>query len=127
MEMFTIIVKLIGAAILAMLVHEGSHYLIARVYKRKISFRLEIARLFKIIPIPRGIWDMPMDITSNAQRNIALAGFTGEFIVVLLLFLINITTTSFAPYYGAVAILHFFLYGSYAGEHSDFKWIINKK
>lgn len=114
--MILILLYLIKAIILAFLSHEGGHYFTAKVFNRTINFRIVIGKLFNIIPIPRGIWNMPLDISKTKQKIIASAGFLCELIAGLLLLLIQ------WPYLLIVWFIHIVLYPFYAGEANDFKW-----
>lgn len=116
------VIKVVLSGILAMIVHEGGHSFMARLYKRKLHFKLKFSKLFKVIPIPRGIWQMPFDISRKAQRNIAMAGFGTEFLLVIIFTIIPYTRITILPYYGLVALLHILLYKFYAGNESDFRW-----
>lgn len=110
-----------------MIIHEGGHMMVAKLYKRKINFKLQFGKLFKIIPVPRGVWQMPDDLPFSSQRNIAIAGFLSEFLMLIALLAIPDCRVLFAPYYGIVAVAHILLYKHYAGESSDFKWFKKKK
>jgi len=117
-----VIGKVLLSGIVAMVVHEGGHSFMARLYKRKLHFKLKFGKLFKTIPVPRGVWQMPFDISRKAQRNIAMAGFGTEFLVAAIFVIIPYTRVTILPYYGLVALLHLVLYKFYAGNDSDFRW-----
>lgn len=110
-----------------MIIHEGGHMMMAMVFKRRIHFKFQFGMLFKFIPIPRGVWQMPNDISSIKQKAIAIAGFLSEFLMLLMLLSIPRCRIEFAPYYAIVSIAHIMLYKYYAGEASDFKWLTRKK
>ena len=108
------------SGILCCIIHEGSHMLVAKLFFNKsINFHFEYGNLFNFIYIPRGIWNMPNGLSKKQQKLIAGAGFTGEFIFGIILFMIY---RSFSYYYLLVALLHILLYNFYAGENSDFKF-----
>ena len=88
-------------------------------FNKSINFHFEYGNLFNFIYIPRGIWNMPNGLNRKQQKLIAGAGFTGEFIFGIILFMIY---RSFSYYYLLVALLHILLYNFYAGENSDFNF-----
>jgi hypothetical protein len=114
-----LLIFLIGAALNAFVIHEGGHYATALCFGARIKFQLLWKRLWKI-SIPRGVWAMP-DIARWKQCIIALAGFGTELLAVPVLF---IFAPGFAVWYSVVAVAHFWAYPFYAGEDSDFRWVI---
>ncbi len=117
------LLMLVLAIVACLAVHEGGHFLLARVFGHTIAFRFEWGLLFGKFPVPRFIWDMP-EMEKWKQQIVAVAGFGLEFIVGTALFL---TGWDFAPIYGGVAAVHLIAYKFYAGEDSDFKWLANEK
>ena len=112
-----IILDVLAAGFLAIFTHEGGHYLAALVFGERIEFRFEWGRLFGIIPIPRGVWNMPY-MAAWKQRIVALAGFGAELICA------GTVLAFFAwPYLLLVASIHLLAYPFYAGEANDFKWL----
>lgn len=116
------IINLILALVLACAVHEGGHYVAARFFGKKLKFRFKWAWLWKV-PVPRLVWAMPLFFVPEnwKQRVIALAGFQAEFFFTLIFWLV---ARNFGAWYLCVVGWHFILYRFYAGEDSDFKWVI---
>lgn len=112
-----IIFDLVAAVFIAILSHEGGHYVAALAFGHKIKFRFEWGWLFGVIPIPRGVWYMPY-MESWKQRIVALAGFGTELICAA----VAIAVLRW-PYLLLVASCHLIAYPFYAGEASDFKWL----
>ena len=109
---------ILTSLIIAAIVHEFGHWIVAKLFGYSIKFRFDVGHLW-FIPIPRGIWDMP--ITSRKkQRIIALAGFGFEFLISILLYFVSL---KFTQIYLGVASLHLIVYRFYAGESSDFNFI----
>ena len=107
------------AAILCCLFHEGSHFLMAKLFGETIYFEFYIGYLFNVIPIPRGIWEMPIKFSSFEKKVVAAAGFSGEFLFFIPIYLL---LSNFAMYYIITAIVHILAYSFYAGDASDFQW-----
>lgn len=101
----------------AFAVHEAGHCLAARLFGEKLAFRFAFGRLFGKIPIPRIIWDMPESLTARQKKIVALAGFGLELLAALSCALKGFWI------YPAAAALHLALYGFYAGENNDFRWV----
>ena len=93
--------------ILAGLIHELGHYLVALTFGHHLVFRKQGFRL---------IWDMPED-TEAHQRLIALSGFGTEILFAPLLYLAGLWL------YPWVVAVHLMAYPFYAGESSDFQWL----
>jgi hypothetical protein len=94
------------------LIHEFSHWAIARLLGYNLTFRLGFGKWY----VPRGLWTMPARLRSH-QVLIGLAGFVGEFFTAILMW------ASFdwkAPI--AACMVHFLAYPFYAGEQSDFNY-----
>ena len=108
---------LAAALFAAMFFHEGGHYVAALCFGHKIKFRFEWGRLFGVIPVPRGVWDMP-DMASWKQRITALAGFGTELACAG-----AVMAVLCWPWLLLVASCHLIAYPFYAGESSDFKWL----
>ena len=92
--------------LLAVIIHELGHYLVALTFGHHLEFRRQGIRW---------IWDMPED-TEAHQRLIALSGFGLEVLFIPILFFVGFT---FYPY---IVGLHLIAYPFYAGEANDFKW-----
>ena len=97
---------LIFSIILAFFIHELSHYLTARFYGHRLTFRRQGLRY---------IWDMPND-TRQHQRLIALSGFGAEILFAPILYFVGLWA------YPLVVAGHLAAYRFYAGEYSDFVW-----
>lgn len=110
------ILNLAIAGIAACLVHEGGHYLAALCFGQRLVFRFEWGRLFGIVHVPRGIWDMPY-MEEWKQRIVAVAGFGTEFAVA------GVCVALGWLWLLLVASCHIIAYPFYAGESSDFKWL----
>lgn len=113
-----ILFEAICAALLAMIIHEGGHYIVAKLFGYTIHFTFQFGKLW-FIPIPRGVWEMP-DTDPWKQRIIALAGFTFE---ILAAYPISLLCFDFAKVYLVVALVHLIAYKFYAGDASDFNFI----
>ena len=107
----------IGNALLALLIHELGHYLIALYFGEQLAFRFELSKLFGKIPIPRFIWTMPEGLTNMQKKAVALAGFGTELTAIVPCVLMGFWE------YAVVAGTHLVLYNWYAGENNDFKWL----
>lgn len=110
---------IIVSGILCCVVHEGSHFLMAKYFGETIKFEFTFGYLFNKIPVPRGIWEMPMKFSSFEKKVVAGAGFTGEFLFSIILYML---IQKMFIFYIVVAILHISAYSFYAGDASDFKW-----
>lgn len=87
----------------AVITHECGHWLMARWYGQKLSFKFEWGK-----PIT---WQMP-SIEYWKQRRIALAGFGCELLC------------SFVSIYTFLAcLIHISLYKVYAGDKSELDWL----
>jgi len=118
MIIIEILFNFIIATLLCAVAHEGGHYLVAKCFGKTINFKLDITKLFGWIPVPRGVWYMPEDLSRNKQKVVALSGFGMELIVSSLLW--------FAGWYYAYIVwfFHIGLYPFYAGEANDFKFLV---
>ena len=94
------------------LVHELGHWLAARLFGSRLSFRFEWGKLGPI-PVPRWTWRWP-DVSKGQLRIICLAGFGLE---------IAILPWMPLPYQVA-AVAHFIAYPFYAGESTDWKGVV---
>lgn len=111
------LLKITGGILLACLTHELGHYLTARLFKARLTFRFSWGKLFGKIPVPRFTWDMPEGLTDRQKKIVALSGFGLELLAAPLLFAAGIEI------YTEVALAHLALYPLYAGEANDFKWL----
>ena len=102
-----LMLNLILSVILAGLIHELGHYLVALTFGHHLVFRRQGFRL---------IWDMPND-TPQHQRLIALSGFGTEILFAPLLYLAGLWL------YPWVVAVHLMAYPFYAGKCSDFQWL----
>jgi len=100
-----------ASVLLIPLIHELGHWLAARLFGSRLSFRFEWGRLGKI-PIPRWVWYWP-DVPKWQLKIICLSGFGLELALIPLMPL---------PYQVA-AIAHFIAYPFYAGEYNDWKGV----
>ena len=127
---FTLHLLLLYLAFLAvMLVHEGSHWLMAYAFKKRIKFTYSRAKLeskYITVNVPRFIWDMPEGLTKLQTQAIALAGFTGEIIVAVILFLFVDGDNDIRNFYIIISTLHLLLYNKYAGASNDFETAFKK-
>jgi hypothetical protein len=112
--------NLILALLSACILHEGGHYAAALAFGKRITFHFLWAWIKEKIPIPRFIWAMP-HMERWKQRVVALAGFGVELIFVPIFIC---AAGDFAFWYSVAVAAHFILYPLYAGEDSDFKWVI---
>ena len=110
-----ILLNLAVAGVVALVTHEGGHYLAALFFGERLNFRFEWGKLFGIVPVPRWVWTMP-DMAEWKQRVGAVAGFGTEFVCA------GAAMAAGWPYLLMVAALHILAYSFYAGEASDFKW-----
>ena len=102
-----LMLNLILSIVLAGLIHELGHYLVALTFGHHLVFRRQGLRF---------IWDMPDD-TKQHQRLIALSGFGAEILAAPLLYLAGLAL------YPWVVVAHLMAYPFYAGESNDFKWL----
>jgi len=114
--MLNAVLNLAAATIVACLTHEGGHWLAALCFGKRIRFWFEWGRLFGVVPVPRGVWNMP-DMARWKQRITALAGFGTEFAGAVF------TLSIGWAWLLLVAALHITAYPFYAGDANDFKWI----
>ena len=114
--MLNAVLNLAAATIVACLTHEGGHYLAALCFGKRLKFWFEWGRLFGIVPVPRGVWDMPC-MERRKQRIVAAAGFGTEFAGAA------VAAVCGWPWLLLVASVHLLAYPFYAGEASDFKWL----
>lgn len=112
------ILTFIASGIVCALIHEFGHWIVAKIFGGDIKFRFEWGKLFGIIPIPRGIWDMPEQFNKTQKKFTAAAGFGFEFIASIIALLVFGLYTMLI-----VSVAHIVLYQFYAGEASDFKWL----
>ena len=99
--------NLIMSVAFAFAIHETAHYLTARYFGHKLTFRRQGIRY---------IWDMPED-TPQHQKLIALSGFGAEIVLAPLLYFVGLWA------YPLVVVGHLAAYSFYAGDYSDFKWL----
>ena len=105
--MLFIFINILLSVVLAGLIHELGHYLVALTFGHHLVFRRQGFRF---------IWDMPND-TPKHQRLIALSGFGVEILTVPLLYLAGLWL------YPWVVAVHLMAYPFYAGKCSDFQWL----
>lgn len=119
------------AAGLAMVLHEGGHWLAARAFGKTITFTwgwkpftLKLFGKELALKVFRGTWEMPMDLTATQKKIVAIAGFGTEILasVVMAAVVLFGTPMVFGLIYSAVVLAHVLLYNRYAGEANDFKW-----
>ena len=110
---------IILSGLLCCVLHEGSHFLMAKIFGETLKFEFSFGYLFNVIPIPRGVWEMPIKFNSFEKKVVAAAGFAGEFLFSLVLFML---LPKVALYYIIIAIVHIVAYSFYAGDASDFQW-----
>lgn len=110
-------ITILISAVLACLIHEAGHYFTARFFGEWISFRFAWGWLWGKVPIPRFIWYMPAAFTARQKMITGLAGFGAEFLAAPIFIAAGLWP------YAVIALAHFALYGFYAGEASDFKWL----
>ena len=103
------------SVVLAGLIHELGHFIIALGYGNFLRFDFTWGRLWRI-PVPRYVWYMPADLPDKAKRHVALSGFGAEFLVAPILYFL-------LPHYPLIAFLHLMAYPFYAGGSSDFQWL----
>jgi hypothetical protein len=115
-------VCLILALLCACGVHEGGHYAVARLFGKRLKFSFAWGELW-VLPIPRFTWGMPLFFANEGwkRKAVALAGFGAEFLAAPIFWALP---GVFGVWYTAVSALHLLLYRFYAGEDSDFKWVI---
>lgn len=101
-----LLISIIGSVIVAGIIHELGHYLMALRYGHRLTFKRHGIRF---------IWEMPYAMPS-VQRWIALAGFGAELLSALLIGWL-------VPIYTVVVVLHLTAYRFYAGEYNDFNWL----
>lgn len=111
------LLKITGGILLACLTHELGHYLTARLFKARLTFRFSWGKLFGKIPIPRYVWDMPEELTLKQKKLVALSGFGVELLAAIPCACIDFWE------YPVVAALHLVLYSFYAGENNDLRWL----
>lgn len=103
------------SVVLAVIIHELGHFIIALGYGHFLRFEFSWGRLWRI-PIPRYVWYMPEEFTDRQKRHVALGGFGAEILVAPILYFL-------LPYYPLIAFLHLMAYPFYAGDSSDFQWL----
>ena len=108
--------ELILAILLVFFVHEGGHWMAARLFGKRLKFRFAWGRFY----VPRLVWNMPY-LPKGKQRIIAVAGFGLEFLVAGVL--LASFPHGFGRWVASVALAHLVLYQFYAGQESDFKWL----
>ena len=109
--------ELILAILLVFFVHEGGHWMAARLLGKRLKFRFAWGRFC----VPRFTWTMPY-LPKSKQRTVALAGFVTEFLVAGAL--LASFPHGFGRWVAGVALAHLVSYRFYAGEsESDFKWL----
>lgn len=113
--MLFIFIDILLSVVLAGLIHELGHFIIALGYGHFLRFEFSWGHLWRI-PIPRYIWYMPEEFTDRQKRHVALSGFGTEFMVAPILYFL-------LPYYPLIAFLHLTIYPFYAGSVSDFQWL----
>lgn len=105
--MLFIFIDILLSVVLAPLIHEMGHYLVALTFGHHLVFRRQGFRF---------IWDMPND-TEAHQRLIALSGFGAEMLFCPLLYFAGLSL------FPIVVSAHLLAYPFYAGGSSDFKWL----
>ena len=113
--MLFIFINILLSVVLAGLIHELGHFIVALGYGNFLRFEFSWGHLWRI-PIPRYIWYMPEEFTDRQKRHVALSGFGTEFMVAPILYFL-------LPYYPLIAFLHLTIYPFYAGSVSDFQWL----
>lgn len=111
-----ILLNLAVAGGVALVTHEGGHYVAALCFGERLKFQFEWGRLFGIVPVPRWVWTMP-NMAEWKQRVVAAAGFGVEFLCA------GIAVALGWLWLLLVAAAHIIAYPFYAGEASDFKWL----
>ncbi len=104
MDYITVLMFLLLPAV----VHEGAHWVAAKLTGTSIKFKFEWSR-FLFIPVPRWTWDWP-ETSKGKLRFICQSGFVCE------LMLIPVMPIA----YQVAALAHFTLYPWYADGVSDF-------
>ena len=104
--MLFIFINILLSVVLAGLIHELGHYLVALTFGHHLVFRRQGFRL---------IWDMPND-TPQHQRLIALSGFGTEILFAPLLYFAGLSL------FPIVVSAHLLAYPFYAGDYNDFGW-----
>ena len=108
---------IVFAFVPAFLLHELAHYLTAKYFGTRLTFRFEWGKLFGKIPIPRYVWDMPEELTLKQKKLVALSGFGVELLAAIPCSCVGLWE------YPIVAVLHLVLYSFYAGENNDLRWL----
>ena len=111
-----ILLNLAVAGVVALVTHEGGHYLAALCFDERLKFRFEWGKLFGVVPVPRWVWTMP-DMAEWKQRVVAVSGFGVEFLVA------GVAVALGWLWLLLVASCHIIAYPFYAGDSSDFKWL----
>jgi len=114
-----LIVQFVLAVLVAFIVHEGAHYLAAKMFGKTIKFKFSWSpnKLFGFISVPRYVWLQPK-LPHIKLAIVCYAGFTVEILVAILV-------AYFFAWFDLliVAITHLVAYRFYAGDVSDFKFI----
>ncbi len=111
-----ILLNLAVAGVVALVTHEGGHFLAALVFGQRLRFRFAWGRLFGVVPVPRGTWYMP-DMARWKHTVVAMAGFLTEFAVA------GAAVALGWPWLLFVSSVHLLAYPAYAGDANDFKWL----
>ncbi len=90
--MLFIFINILLSVVLAGLIHELGHFIVALGYGNFLRFELNWGRLWRI-PVPRYVWYMPEELPVQAKRHVALAGFGSEFLVAPILYFLLPKTT----------------------------------
>ena len=108
---------LILATLIACVIHEGGHYLAARLFGKRLRFRFAWGRF----GVPHFVWDMPHFFQYECWKAkvIAAAGFGAELLAAVVFLA---AWRGFGLCYAGVAMAHLAAYRWYAGEDSDFRW-----
>jgi len=116
-----ILIYFLIAPIVACVIHEFGHWLMAKIFGEKIKFKFALGRLW-YIPIPRWTWVMPWRLKGWRRRAVALAGFGLEVMAIALMPFIFVPKEFFFCY-AVVAMLHVIAYPFYAGSANDFNYL----
>ena len=119
MILFFKVLEILLAGILCAIVHEGAHYLSAKLFGKTIHFEFNWGKIAGIKLIPRWTWRQPDGLKFWQLAIVCLSGFTIEILIGLLFALFNWYTML------SIGLIHLFTYQYYAGEASDFNFLYN--
>lgn len=106
------------AGLLCLIIHEGGHYVSAKLFGKTIKFNFELGKIGNLKIVPRWTWKHPEGLEYWQLAIVCLAGFGIEVIVALL------DVILFHWYYIIIiTLLHLFAYNIYAGESNDFNFL----